>query len=220
MFINSALVGGVGHARVGGWTPNGTFYGPMALSDAGGGTSPQAVTPDPGLLTITGYAPTVVRTNTVTENLVLDFEDIALGTAVSNQYAANGLTFSSGNLAVANVADPGGTQFFPASTAVRSGPTFLKNSVDGGGFSITIASGYVLNSLTLDASANSGGMRISVVTISSGTSQGFEIFPSNFNWQLGSIVNVTAPGTITRLDFSTTASGRFAIDHLIFSLTH
>ena len=219
MFINSALVGGVGHARVGGWTPNGTFYGPMALSGAGGGTSPQAVTAGVGLVTITGYAPTVTRTSTVTVNLVIDFEEVALGTAASNQYAANGLTFGAGNIALANFADPGGTEFFPASTAVRSGPTFLKNSVDGGGFSITIASGYVLNSLTLDAAANAGGMRLDVVTVSAATSLGFEIFPSNFDWQLD--IPVALPsGTVARLDFSTDPSGRFAIDHLLITLTH
>ena len=221
MTVNAALVRGIGHARVGGFTPNGTFYGPMALSGVGGGGgSPQAVTPLTGSVIITGYAPTVAQSSAVTFNLVLDFEDVALDAAVSNQYASSGLTFGSGNIVKANQADPGGTVFFPASTSARSGPHFVMNAAVGSVFSITFAAGYRLNTLTLDAAANTSGLTINVIDVASGSTVGFQISAgSDFSWQQNSAVSLPSLA-VSRLDFVTDSGGRFAIDHLLLNITH
>ena len=163
-------------------------------------------------LTAAGVAGSAQATITI-----LDFEDLALGSSASTQYA--GLSFSSGNVAVANLSDPGGTVFFPSSPKLRSGPTFLMDSVPGGGFNFEILPGFQLNSLTLDVAANAAGLTISVVDVNGHVTQPFEVVPGGaFQWQWDNLILLPA-AQVRRVEFSTGVGGRFALDHFQLDLS-
>ncbi len=147
----------------------------------------------------------------------IDFEELALGSSASTQYT--GLSFSSGNVATANKADPGGTVFFPSSPKLRSGKTFLMNSTLGGGFNFEILSSFQLNSLTVDAAANLAGLVVSLVDVNGGVTSPFEIAPGGtFDWQWNNIF-VLPTTAVKRVEFSTGVGGLFTIDHLQLDLT-
>lgn len=155
---------------------------------------------------------------------VINFEDLQAcsitiphpaNCKASTQYA--GLSFSSDNIAVAALAD-GGSIFFPGSPPAGDGPTFLLNSAAGASFSFDILAGYQLNSLVLDAAANTVGLSIFLVDINDVTTGPFAITGGNFDWLEDNIITLPTAG-VKRVMFTTGVGGRFAIDDLQLDLT-
>ncbi len=162
----------------------------------------------------------------------LDFEELAVGEALSDQYKGIGLNFSpvsaSGGTgigaltagaasgAVVRRNGVGGVIFpFPP----PGGPNFLLNSDQGVDFAIDLLAGYQLNSLSLRYSANSIGLTILFFDELGNSSQGFSV--NNGSLQNWTIANTLIPttGSIRRIEFVTAGGGRFAVDDLALGLT-
>lgn len=152
--------------------------------------------------------------------IIIDFADLAGCSTpetptckASTQYA--GLSFSPNNVAHTNAVNDFTA---PLTPRAEDSPTFLRNSADGASFFFEILAGYHLNSLTLDAAANSGGVSIFMVDVNGDRSTPFEILNGSYAWLYDNVIDLPS-AAVARVEFQTTSAGRFAIDYLRLDLT-